>query len=101
MNLGTGDRERTGVWVRDRAKAAAQSVRVGDDGLSQAIGFAAPPILLGLIGWLIDRAAGTAPVFLVILACFGVVATFASFYYRYQAQTARDEEGKPWTRRTH
>lgn len=82
-------------------RSAPPGVRVADDGLSQAIEFAATPILMGGIGWLIDRSAGTSPVFLVIFACFGLIATFASFYYRYQAQTARNDEGKPWTRRTH
>ena len=87
--------------MRDRAKAAAQSVRVSDDGLSQAIEFAAGPVVMGFIGWLIDRSAGTAPVFLVALALFGVIASFVSFFYRYKEQTARQDEGKPWTRRTH
>ena len=98
---GTGACGRTGVWVRDRVNEAAQSVRVGDDGLSQAIEFAAGPVVMGFIGWLIDRSAGTAPFFLVVLALFGVIASFVSFYYRYRAQTARQDEGKPWTRRTH
>jgi F0F1-type ATP synthase assembly protein I len=71
-----------------------------DDGLSKAVEFAATPVAMGLIGWLIDQAVGTGPLLLVIFACFGLVGTSASFYYRYQAETARQEEGKPWTRRT-
>ena len=55
----------------------------------------------GRLGWLIDLAAGTGPVFLIVFGVFGVVGSFVSFYYWYQAQTARLEEGKPWTRRTH
>ena len=79
---------------------AAKSARVSDDGFSQAFEFAAGPVIFGLIGWLIDRAAGTAPLFLVIFAVFGLVGTCAAFIIRYQAETARQEEGKPWTRRT-
>ena len=79
---------------------AATNARVSDDGFSQAFEFAAGPILFGLIGWLIDNAAGTGPLFLVIFAVFGMLATCASFFYRYQAETARQDEGKPWTRRT-
>ena len=101
MDPATGHCERTGVWVRDRAKAAAQSVRVNDDGLSQAFEFAAGPVVLGVIGWLIDRSSGTSPLFLIVFAVFGVIASFVSFYYRYQAQIAANDEGKPWTRRTH
>lgn len=78
---------------------AATNARVSDDGFSQAFEFAAGPVIFGLIGWLIDRAAGTAPLFLVIFAVFGLVGTAAAFIVRYQAQTAREEEGKPWTRR--
>jgi F0F1-type ATP synthase assembly protein I len=76
-------------------------VRVGDDGLSKAIEFAAGPVVLGFIGWLIDRATGTEPLFLVALALFGAIGSFVSFYFQYQEQTARQDEGKPWTRRTH
>lgn len=77
-----------------------REVRVRDDGLSQAFEFAAGPVALGGLGWLVDQAAGTEFLFLVIFAVFGVVATCVSFFYRYQAQTAREDEGKPWTRRT-
>lgn len=83
------------------AKSVRSSARVRDDGLSQAFEFAAGPVVMGLIGWLVDLALGTAPLFLVILALFGVLGSFVSFYYRYQAETARLDEGKPWTRRTH
>ncbi len=75
--------------------------RESDDALGQAIEFAAVPVLLGAIGWWLDRAWGTEPILLIALACFGVVGSFASFYYRYREQTARLDEGKPWTRRTH
>jgi F0F1-type ATP synthase assembly protein I len=77
------------------------SAKVRDDALSQAFEFAAGPVVMGAIGWLIDLAAGTAPLFLIVLAVLGVLGSFVSFYYRYQAQTARLDEGKPWTRRTH
>ena len=91
--------------VRHQLEKAANSVRssakVRDDGLSQAFEFAAGPVVMGLIGWLIDNAAGTGPLFLIVFAVFGVIGSFVSFYYRYQAQTARLDEGKPWTRRTH
>ena len=77
------------------------SAKVRDDGLSQAFEFAAGPVAMGAIGWLVDMAAGTGPLFLIVFAVFGVIGSFVSFYYRYQAQSARLDEGKPWTRRTH
>lgn len=71
----------------------------GNDGLSQAVGFAAGPLSFGLVGWLIDGLLGTAPVFLVLLACLGVIGSFVTFYFRYHAEVEQAEEGKPWTRR--
>ena len=85
---------------RQAAKKVHASAKVRDDGLSQAFEFAAGPVVMGAIGWLIDLAAGTGPLFLIVFAVFGVIGSFVSFYYRYQAQTARLDEGKPWTRRT-
>jgi F0F1-type ATP synthase assembly protein I len=76
------------------------SAKVRDDGLSQAFEFAAGPVVMGAIGWLVDLATGTAPLFLIVLAVLGIVGSFVSFYYRYQAATAKLDEGKPWTRRT-
>ena len=86
--------------LEQAAKKVQSSAKVRDDGLSQAFEFAAGPVVMGLIGWLIDLAAGTGPFFLIVFAVFGVVGSFVSFYYRYQAETARLDEGKPWTRRT-
>ena len=79
---------------------AAKGARVSDDALSQAFEFAAGPVVFGVLGWLIDGAAHTDHLFLVIFAVFGLLGTFATFVYRYQAETARQDEGKPWTRRT-
>ncbi|MEP6624184.1 MAG: AtpZ/AtpI family protein [Acidimicrobiia bacterium] len=80
---------------------AAKGGRVSDDALSQAFEFAAGPVVFGLIGWLIDRTVDTGHLFLVIFAVFGLLGTCATFLYRYQAESARQDEGKPWTRRIH
>jgi hypothetical protein len=57
------------------------------------------PVVLGLIGAVIDRALGTHWVFTALLATLGVIGSFASAYYRYEARMAQHDEGKPWTRR--
>lgn len=82
--------------MRDRRARAQGSA---GDGFTQAVEFASGPVLLGLLGWFLDSRLGTAPLFLVGLACFGVVGAFVTFYFRYQAISAREDEGKPWTRR--
>jgi F0F1-type ATP synthase assembly protein I len=69
------------------------------DGLSQAFELVGPPVLLGLLGALLDGRLGTGPGFLIGLAVFGVVGSFAKSYYEFAARAARHDEAKPWTRR--
>lgn len=58
------------------------------------------PALLGLLGAWIDSRTDTRPVFLLVLAALGVIGSFASAFYRYDARMAEHDEGKPWTRRS-
>lgn len=82
--------------VRNRRAATQQGY---NDALTQALTFVVAPVLLGLLGFAIDRWLGTGPVFMLALASLGVVATFVTAYYEYQARCAREDEGKPWSRR--
>jgi F0F1-type ATP synthase assembly protein I len=84
------------VDVRSRRAAAQEGY---NDGLTQALTFVVGPVILGLIGFALDRWLGTRPALMLSLASFGVVATFVTAYYEYRAKCARDDEGKPWTRR--
>ncbi len=84
------------VDVRSRRATTQQGY---NDGLTQAITFVAGPVILGLVGFALDRWFGIRPVLMLAFASFGVVATFVTAYYEYRAKCARDEEGKPWTRR--
>jgi F0F1-type ATP synthase assembly protein I len=84
------------VDVRSRRAAAQQGY---NDGLTQALTFVAGPLILGLLGFGLDQWLGTRPVLMLALGCLGVVATFVTAYYEYQARCDRDNEGKPWTRR--
>jgi F0F1-type ATP synthase assembly protein I len=84
------------VDVRSRRATAQQGY---NDGLTQALTFVAGPLILGLIGYALDSWLGIRPVLMLVLGSFGVVATFVTAYYEYQAKCARADEGKPWTRR--
>jgi F0F1-type ATP synthase assembly protein I len=55
-------------------------------GRSAAHGFeiGLTPVVFGAIGWLIDRAAGTLPVFTIVFVVFGVVALCVRHYYTYK-----------------
>ena len=70
------------------------------DALSHGLAMVSVPTVLGLLGAWIDSLVGTGPVLLLAFAAFGVAGAFASAYYRYEQKIARQEVGKPWTRRT-
>ena len=82
--------------MRKRAIPTAEN-----DALAHAGAMVLFPLLLGLLGVVIDRALGTQWVFTALLATLGVIGSFASAYYRYEARMAQHDEGKPWTRRSH
>jgi hypothetical protein len=68
------------------------------DVLAHGMAMIAAPVCFGLFGSWLDGRLGTSPVFLLALAAFGVVCSFASAYYRYEYRMARHDEGKPWAR---
>jgi len=69
-----------------------------NDALSKGLAMVTVPALLGLLGAWLDSKAGTAPVFLIVFALFGLAGAFVSAYYRYQDRIRRHEAGKPWNR---
>ena len=59
------------------------------DALNHAGAMVLAPVALGLFGLWLDSEAGTGPLFLVILAVFGVASSLTSAYYRYKDQFHR------------
>lgn len=57
------------------------------------------PLAMGLFGAWLDRLLGTGWIFAAVLVALGIIGAFASAYYRYEAQMAEQDAGKPWTRR--
>ncbi len=49
------------------------------------------PIFLGL-GWVIDRLAGTAPVFMIIMVVLGAIGVFCRLRYGYDVKMREQEE---------
>ncbi|MGZ6996305.1 MAG: AtpZ/AtpI family protein [Acidimicrobiia bacterium] len=83
-----------------RSKWAKPSGRGGaDDGLSQALSLVVGPVLFAFVGYLVDQAFGTGPLFLVAFGVLGFFAAVLALYFRYQAAMAREEADKPWNRR--
>jgi Flp pilus assembly protein TadB len=76
------------VKLLDRRKGANQGV---GDGLSRSFELLVTPALFAGIGLLADRWLGVTPILTVVLGVFGVVGTFLSFWYRYDASMRREE----------
>ncbi len=69
------------------------------DGMSRAFELVVTPLLFGLLGFGIDRAAGTSPVFVIALSAFGVVGTFVRMWLGYDAEMRAHEATGPWAER--
>jgi F0F1-type ATP synthase assembly protein I len=70
-----------------------------DDGLSQALSLVVGPVLFAFVGYLVDQALGTGPVFLLAFGILGFLGAVLALYFRYQAAMAKQEADKPWNRR--
>ena len=97
--------KRPDARVGEMGKAALSARRrrvsypkADEDALSQGLAMIVVPTLLGLLGAWVDSEAGTAPVFLIAFALFGLAGAFTSAYYRYEDRIRRHEAGKPWNR---
>jgi F0F1-type ATP synthase assembly protein I len=66
--------------------------------LAHAVELVGTTVIFVLLGLWIDSRTGTRPLFTVLLGLFAVVGLSVVAYYRYMAQIAHEEEGKPWTR---
>jgi F0F1-type ATP synthase assembly protein I len=88
--------EESGVKLRSQTGTQSRTV---DDGLSQALSLVVGPVLFAFLGWLLDRALGTGPLFLIAFGIFGFLAAVTALYFRYNAAIRRDEVDKPWNRR--
>jgi F0F1-type ATP synthase assembly protein I len=56
-------------------------------------------MLFGLLGWLLDRWIGTAPLFTLVLFLFGIVGMAVRTYYAYVEKMKREEANTPWAAR--
>jgi F0F1-type ATP synthase assembly protein I len=68
--------------------------------LSHAFELVATTVLFVLLGLWIDGRVGTRPLFTVVLGLLAVIGLGVRAYYTYTAQIERDEEGKPWLRKS-
>lgn len=68
------------------------------DDMTRGIELVATPLVVGLLGWFLDHAAGTAPLFTIVFVLFAVVATLVKMWYGYDAEMRSHEAAGRWTR---
>lgn len=61
------------------------------DALGRGVDLALTPVVFGLVGWLIDRVAGTSPVFTIAVAAIGIVGTAVKIKLGYDREMAGHE----------
>lgn len=86
-------------WLFVPRKARSEDKYRGE-AFASGLELVVPTVVFTLLGLWADSSFGTAPLFLILGFVFGAVGTFASQYYRYQARSEINDEGKPWARST-
>lgn len=69
------------------------------DGLARAFELAVTPAVFGFLGYLLDRALGSVPVFTIGLLLFALAGMFVRMWFTYDAQMREIEAKGSWTRR--
>jgi len=62
------------------------------DGFAKAVEIVVTPLLLGVLGHLLDGWLGTGPILTVVLAAWAFGAVMITTYYGYTAQMKAEEE---------
>jgi F0F1-type ATP synthase assembly protein I len=68
------------------------------DALARAFEFAVTPAIFGFLGYVLDRAIGTIPVFTIILALLCIVGMFLKTWYTYDTTMRAHDADSPWGR---
>ena len=82
-----------------RATATRDLYNGFGNALSVAFELAMIPVLFAGGGHLVDRWAGTSPLFLILFVILAVVGLGVKEYYRYAARMAEHEKDAPWARK--
>jgi F0F1-type ATP synthase assembly protein I len=69
------------------------------DANSRGLEIALSGLVMGAIGWLLDRWLGTDPFLAIAFGVFGFVGVTAKLWTTYDRDMRRHDEGKPWARR--
>jgi hypothetical protein len=87
-----------GFRTRDTQPSQNPLTQGLDSGFTKAIEMVVTPLLFALFGYWLDGVFGIRPILTATLGGLAFFGCVASIYYRYMADVAREEEGKPWTK---
>lgn len=68
-----------------------KSLQSSDRGMGRGFELAITPVFFGGIGWIVDRLAGTSPLFTLGLAIFGVGGIMLKMWLGYDRQMKAEE----------
>ena len=71
--------------------ARGTRVAVGHDTMGKGFEFAGVVVVFFGLGWLIDRALGTTPWFMITLSMIGVIGHLVRMWYAYDAEMRQHE----------
>ncbi len=95
--------DRTGAAVRasgslDRETYAPATSRGYSEAMGRGIELALTLVVVGGIGWLVDRAAGTYPLFTVIFSLAGFAGISAKLWLGYDLEMRKHDQDAVWNR---
>ena len=88
----------TTVNPLDRSSYAVATNRGYGDAMGRGLELALTLAVLSGIGWLIDRQAGTTPLFTAILSVVGFAGISVKLWIGYDLEMRRHDEGAVWNR---
>ena len=83
----------------DRRERAELLKGMGDDVAARGFELALTPTLFGFLGYLLDRAVGTVPLFTVTFAVLALAGAASMLWFRYDQQMREHEAEAVWNRR--
>ncbi|HVT76753.1 MAG TPA: AtpZ/AtpI family protein [Acidimicrobiales bacterium] len=68
------------------------------DASTRAIQLVVTPLVLALLGFLLDGRTHTRPLLAIVFGVLGLASESYRMYLAYQAEMRKREEGKPWAK---
>ncbi len=70
------------------------------DGMTRAFELVVAPLVFGLVGFALDRAFDSTPVFTIIAVVIAFAGTGVKLWFGYDLEMRKHDEGAPWSKRS-